>query len=223
MRSLRKSIMIIEFVGPSASGKSTIIQNLKENCKLDLLYQSDINLSTFKILTSFFNLKVIIEIYLRIFFTTNLTFSNKQFYSRHITKKIIYFKNFYDSEKAFIPDEGLINIYLSVLSLHNISIFKIIEKYIDFNNYYCKDQQVDTKKLNERIIKRGPPKGWDNRNLIVGNVNREDIYYKIQEKFLMLSDEFFQHEEIKFYLLENNSDLKNTTTKAKEIIEMILN
>ena len=39
----------------------------------------------------------------------------------------------------------------------------------------------------------------------------------------MLSDEFFQHEEIKFYLLENNSDLKNTTTKAKEIIEMILN
>ena len=39
--------MIIEFVGPSASGKSTIIQNLKESCKLDLIYQSDINLSTF--------------------------------------------------------------------------------------------------------------------------------------------------------------------------------
>ena len=45
--------MIIEFVGPSASGKSTIIQNLKENCKLDLLLSKDINLSTFKILTLF--------------------------------------------------------------------------------------------------------------------------------------------------------------------------
>lgn len=222
MRSLRKLIMIIEFVGPSASGKSTIIQNLKENQKLDLNYQSDINLSTFKILTSFVNLKIITEIYLKIFFTTRLTFSNKRFYSRHITKKIIYFKKFDDIEKPFVPDEGLINIYLSVLSIHNISIYRIIKEYINTKNYFCIILKVDPKTLNERILRRGPPKGWDGRNLFAKVANKENIYYKIQEQFLIFSDVFFQHEKIKYYLLENNSNIENATIKAEEIINLIL-
>ena len=215
--------MIIEFVGPPASGKSTVIQNLKEDYNLNVTYQSDVNLTIFTILTSFINLKTIIDIYFKIFFTTNLTFSNKRFYSRHISRKIIYFNEFDNLEKPFIPDEGLINIYLSILSIHNISIYKVIEKYIDFNNYYCILLKVDLKILNQRLLRRGPPEGWENRSLFSETVNKEDLYYKIQEKFLISSDDFFQNENIKFYLIQNNSNFENTTSRAEKIINIILN
>ncbi len=215
--------MIIEFVGPSASGKSTLIQNLKENYNLDLIYQSDQNIQIFEIITSFAYLRIILEIYLKIFFTTNLTFSNKRFYSRHITKKIIYFKKYEDLERPFILDEGIINIYLSVLSIHNISIYKIIEKYIDVKNYFAILIKVNPRLLNERILHRGPPAGWDNRKLFTETVNKEVMYYKIQEKFSAYSNDFFQDKEIKYFSLENDSNIEDATDKAVEIINVILN
>ena len=87
------------------------------------------------------------------------------FYSKHLSKKVILINSYNSESEMLIPDEGLISIYLSILSIHEVSIFKIIKQILNHHNYLCIFIEVDSTTLNKRLQDRGFPEGWSKRKI----------------------------------------------------------
>ena len=80
--------MIIELVGPSSSGKTTLIDNLKDINNYDFVFRKDFKTNNPLYFLKISNLKIVFEIYLKIFLLKGLSFKNKTFYSKHLLRKL---------------------------------------------------------------------------------------------------------------------------------------
>ena len=97
--------MIIELVGPSSSGKTTLIYNLKDINNYDFVFRKDFKTNNPLYFLKISNLKTIYTTYKKIFLLKELSFNNKLFYSKHLSKKIIFINSFNSDTKFLIPDE----------------------------------------------------------------------------------------------------------------------
>lgn len=213
--------MIIELVGPPSSGKTTLINNLNNSNSFNFVFREDFKKNKLLYFVRISNLKIVFEIYLKIFLLKGLSFKNKMFYSKHLSKKVILINSYNSESEMLIPDEGLISIYLSILSIHEVSIFKIIKQILNHHNYLCIFIEVDSTTLNKRLQDRGFPEGWSKRKIITTNMNEYKKYFQIQQKFKLEYSALKDIEEIKvkFFEIDNNFEINSGLKKIVSIIK----
>ena len=213
--------MIIELVGPPSSGKTTLINNLNNSNSFNFVFREDFKKNKLLYFVRISNLKIVFEIYLKIFLLKGLSFKNKMFYSKHLSKKVILINSYNSESEMLIPDEGLISIYLSILSIHEVSIFKIIKQILNHHNYLCIFIEVDSTTLNKRLQDRGFPEGWSKRKIITTNMNEYKKYFQIQQKFKLEYSALKDTEEIKvkFFEIDNNFEINSGLKKIVSIIK----
>jgi len=220
--------MLIEFIGFSSSGKTKLIKkicvNLKEkkidfnDIELEFLnksYPSKLNkkylsfLLNFKFiflfLFKFFNFKKTKNILL-VLKQTNISFFKKNTYFRNYIKKVSlieYYKskNYKDSKKILLFDEGIIQGVLNIFNHINNDSNSLNLEDFDFMFYpdilvYLKPDRVE---LLKRIKKRNDRKFWNSLsdkelNKYINNFNNNvekviELYEKkSQNKFLKISN-----------------------------------
>ena len=215
--------MIIELVGPPSSGKSTLISNLKNENKYKFAFREDFHQNKFLHLVKISNLKIIFTTYLKIFLLKELSIKNKMFYSKHLSKKIVLINSYDSKSELLIPDEGLVGIYLSIFSIYQVSIYKIVKPILNQHNYFCVYVDVDPHALLKRLEDRGFPPGWIKRNIVSNSINENEKFFDIQKKFkleyLALKDK--KEIQINFHEIDNNLDIDSGLKKLLLIISNI--
>ena len=210
--------MIYELIAPPGSGKSTILEKIKNIENENFLFQDNIELINFK------NLKYIrlfIEVAFHIFFKTNLSKKNKRFYTFHLFRKLIYIHELKNNQKIFFPDEGLFSIYVSLLAIFNVSIHKFIEKYIP-NEYAVIYLKVENSIAMERFYARGIPDSWIENSVIQidsdGKFNKAKVSQILTDYVLNIDNLMSKDIKLEKFEILNSSDVNNTTNKILEIV-----
>jgi thymidylate kinase len=210
--------MIYELIGLPGSGKSTILEKIKNIENESFSFQDNIDLKNIK------NLKytlLFVDVTFNILFKSNLSMKSKRFYIFHLFRKIIYIREFKNKQKIFFPDEGLLSIYISLLSIFNVSIHKFIEKYIP-DEYAVIYLKVENSIARERFYERGLPDSWVRNGVI--RINSDGKFDKSKTSQILnayvLNINNLMSKDIKLEKFEvlDSSDVNNTTNKILEII-----
>ena len=215
--------MIVEIIGPPASGKTTMINRLKKSENSEIVFQEDLKTRKVMDILNIFNLLIIFSIYIKIFSIRKFNTTDKAFYARHISKKIIFMKKSIAAKKIFIPDEGLVHIYLSILSIYNISIYKIIDKYLEKYDYCIIFLDIELNVAQDRINKRGLPEGWRERNIFNNQESKEGRVLEIQKNYLKVSNDFIDEENKSYKKIKvnNNSNVDKAFLDINRIIKTL--